>query len=386
LGQEKNDLYEAASRIEQIHANLTALLEVFAPFASDDFFSIHRDLLTSIPVNLRPLISCGVHSSAMTSVMGILKAVEKTLGAPPHILYGENTYFEIIRVLEMLPNATFISEAGEGDWKSIDLIIAQFNPALRRIDFQITEYKIEKISEVLRRTIDARNGKPVTLALDCTFDFIDSSRVGNLLAEFQKEIANGALNIICYRSGVKFNLFGMDNYSGAPFYMIHNQDATWAFFDALLTDPLLQTDRLSYNWFCLAYQNAAPELETYLRQVFDNTRNLLDRVPSRLLANKRSGYRIIPVGKGMDPTFLDIKIFGSFHQLRASIITGFLTVKCMEAKHPLFYRASVGFYHPNLTVLFAKDCTTIRLTLGLDPAQVDVLVDCFTSIDALNSS
>ena len=205
-----------------------------------------------------------------------------------------------------------------------------------------------------------------------------------MLTEFQEEIKKGALNIVCYRSGLKFDLFGMDNYCGAPFYMIHAQSPSWAAFDALLTDPALQTDRLSFNWFCLAYQSAAPQLELYRKQVFDNTRAFLSKVPSRLL-NKNSQYRITPVEEGAEPAFVDIKVSGPFHQIRGSaLIGGCLSIKCMEGGHPIFYRPSLGLYHSNCTMIFNEESTTIRLTLGLDPAQIDLLVDCFEMIDILN--
>jgi hypothetical protein len=58
----------------------------------------------------------------------------------------------------------------------------------------------------------------------------------------------------------------------------------------------------------------------------------------------------------------------------------------MEAGHPIFHRPSLGFYHPNFSILFSEECTTVRLTLGLDASQVGVLVDCFTMLDMLNGS
>ncbi len=377
--------FDFAGRIEQIHANLSTLLEVFSPFSSDAFPRIYRECILSIPSNLKPLASYGIHSSGMTSLAGIFKATERTLGRPPHVLYGENAYFENINASNMVSHAVSIPEATESDWAEVDLILAQFNPVLKRINFRVTEYKVEKIEEVLRRSFSARQGKPLTLAIDCTFDFIDSPRVARLLDEFQEEIELGILNVICYRSGLKFDLFGMDNYCGAPFSMVHSQDAKWGCFDALLTDPVLQPDRLSLNWFCLAYQTAAPQLELYRKQVFDNTRDLLNKVPSRLLNKDNTNYRIIPMEQGADLAFIDIKVSGFFHEIRtALLIGGFLTVECMENGHPIFYRPSVGFYHPNFTILFSKECSTVRLTLGLDPAQVDLLARCFERIDALN--
>ncbi|HUD02272.1 MAG TPA: hypothetical protein VMR37_08075, partial [Rhabdochlamydiaceae bacterium] len=385
LSQEKDGVtfFETAGHVEQIHANLSSLLEIFAPFTSADFPPIYRDLLTSIPSNLKQMTSYGVHASGMTSLAGVFKAVERTLGKAPRILYGENTYYECIIAANLVSNVSSIEKANESDWKEVDLILAQFNPVLRT-SYPATDYRNEKIAEILHKSLNIREGKPLTLALDCTIDFIDSSRVGSLLAEFQQEIEKGTLNIICYRSGLKFDLFGMDNYCGAPFYMIHSQSPTWAAFDALLSDPVLQTDRLSLNWFCLAYQSAAPQLELYRKQIFDNTRAFLSKVPSRLL-NKNSHYRIIPVEEGADPAFVDIKISGPLHQMRGSaLVGGNLSIKCLEGGHPIFYRPSLGLYHPNFTMLFNEDHTTVRLTIGLDPAQIDLLVNCFKMIDSLN--
>jgi hypothetical protein len=377
--------YGVTSRIEQIQADLTALLEIFSPFSSGDFPAIYSTFFTSAPEALLPMAKAAIHSTGMTSLAGILKAVQNTIGYPPRVLFGENTYFEVIRALELASDPISTEDIKEEDWKEIDLLVAQFNPVLKRIELEVNEYKVENVEETVQRVLDARQGNSFTLALDCTLDFLNSPRVTEVLTRFQKEIESGALNVICYRSGIKFDLFGLDNYCGAPFYMIHNEDEKWASFDALLTDPALQTDLLSLNWFCLAYKHAAPQLEQYRKHVFDNTKALLDKVPKRLFSNSAS-YRIIPMREGVDPAFVDIKIFGALHKLRGSLVGGALMVKCLEAKHPLFFRPSLGFSHPNLSILFTEECATIRLTVGLDPSQVGVLVDCFAAIDALNGS
>lgn len=379
--------YNFASHLEQVHSHISTLLELFSPYSAADFSSIYGSLLVSGPEDLKHLTSYAVHTSGMTSLAGIFKSQEIMLGRTPFVLYGENTYFENIYAAQCVSKAVPIAEATEKDWEEAELILAQFNPALRRIDFQISEYKVENVSSFVQKALMARKNKPLTLALDCTLDFIDSLRVGKLLTEFQEEIEKGTLNVICYRSGIKYDLFGMDNYCGAPFYMVHNQDVKWTAFDLLLSSPALQTDRLSFNWFCLAYKSAAPQLEQYRKQIFDNTRALLDRAPARLLTQEDVRYRIVPIQRDADASFIDIKIFGPLHEVRGGLLVGgFLTLKCMESGHPIFYRPSLGFYHPNFSMLFSNDCTTVRLTLGLDPSQVDVLVDCFEKLDALNGA
>ncbi len=384
--EEALTFFDLASHLEQIHANITALLEIFSPYTAGDFPQIYLKALASIPQDLRPLTKCGIHASGMTNLAGIIKAVGTAFSKSPYILYGDNTYFENIYESHIVSRALPLAQATQEDYCQADLILAQFNPILRRIDYKVTHYRVENVSDTLRDILNARAGKPLTLAVDCTLDYLDSPRVAHLLSEFQTAIEQGTLNVICYRSGIKFDLFGMDNYCGAPLFMIHNQDAHWIAFDRLITDPLLQTDRLSINWFCLAFSYAKDQLECYRKHIFDNTRALLEAVPKRLLTDQTAKYQIVPIESSADAAFIDIKVYGPFHQMRTSLLGGFLILKSMEQKHPLFCRPSLGFYHPNLSILFSDTCSTIRLTLGLDPSQVKVLADAFEIIDSMNTS
>lgn len=376
--------HETAIHLEEIFAHISNLLEVATPFSPSDFSPIYLTQLKSIPEPLRPLTSCSIHSCAMASIAGIFKAVEKLIGSPPKIIYGENTYFECVGVSTDLYNAKSIEEATVEDLMEADLILAQFNPVLKRTEPEILTYKQENISKTLRKALNLRQGKPLTAAIDCTIDLIDSPQVGELLIQFQKEIESGILNIVCYKSGLKFDLFGMDNYAGAPFYMIHSPDPKWAPFDLLTQDPSLLTDRLSASWFCLAYQYAVPYLDQYRKTIFDNTRNLLNSVPERLF-KKTSEYRIIPVDVEALPSFIDIRVSGPLHKLRSSaLVGGPLYLKCMQGGQPMFYRRTFGLYHPNFGMLFGDKSSTARLTLGLDPLQIELFAECLREIDALN--
>lgn len=384
IAQEDKPLFDTALKLEEVHASISALLEVYSPYIPSDFSTIYHNLLHSIPSSLLPLTACGIHSSGMSSTTGILKATEQYLGRKPRVIYGENTYFETVFAARAVSDAIDIELATEDHWKEIDLLLTQFNPVLRRIDGEPTVYKEEQVSSMVRQALKERQ-EPLTVAIDCTLDFINSTRIATFLKEFHQEIESGLLNVISFRSGLKFDLFGMDNYCGAPLYMIHDCDPKWAPFSSLFTDPVLQADRLSLNWFCLAYKYSASELEAYRKQTFDNTRSLLDRIPQRLFQSEGVHYRVVPMLSDVDPAYIDIRVTGPQHQFKAAnLVGGTLVVECMRRGHPLFFRPSLGFYHPNYTMLFSKNISTIRLTLGIDPGQVDVLVDCFKMIDDLN--
>jgi hypothetical protein len=169
----------------------------------------------------------------------------------------------------------------------------------------------------------------------------------------------------------------MDNYCGAPFFVIHNQDPKWNAFASLFTDDSVQADILSVNWFCLAYQFAAPQLDLYRKQIFDNTRALLQKVT---VAGTGTRVRVSPAVQEADLAFLDVKVFRSMHKLRSAALVACFFITSMEEKRPMFNRPSLGFYHPNCTMQFGEVNSTIRLTLGLDPAEVEFFAGCLESV------
>jgi hypothetical protein len=372
LQKPDENFFGKMARMEQIYANLSNLLELYHPYALTEFSDIYLKHLPCIPRLLKQKATGAIHASAMTTLTAIFKILEKSKGEKPCVIYGENTYFECIQLTHKLGKAKSITEVCQEDFAEADLIVAQFNPALRRVELQATTYDVEDVSGVIKKCLKERM-KPLTVALDCTLDYIDSGRVKALLEEFEKEILAGKLNLIGYRSGTKFDLFGMDNYCGAPFFILAAGDE----FEELLRDPALQTDVLSYNWFCLAYEFAAQELDAYRKAIFDNTRQFLRQLPQEIF-KEEALFRVVPVEEGSEIGFVDIKVSGPLHQLRgACLVGGSLYLECMKAGHPIFCRPSLGFYHPNFTMIFGEDQTTIRLTLGLEESQIAVLVRCF---------
>ncbi len=371
-------LFPIALQLEQVHADLAALLEVANPFTVDDFGEIYRDQII-LPDSLKAIASYGIHSSGMACTAAIVKAVEKEAGSV-HAIYGENSYYECVSALEKLANSSVrANEATGEDWQRANLLIVQWNPAIQT-DLRHEQYRVENIESMIRICLKDRCEAPLTLALDGTLDLIDSPKTTQLLTEFSQEILEGKLTVVVFRSGNKFDLLGMDNYCGAPFFILRKKNPS---FDLLFTTPALQCDRLSLNWFCLAYRYARPQLESYKKQIFSNTRALLNKIP-KILQRPNSRYRVAPMAAEGAPSFIDLKVSGPLHKIKsAAIILPFLFLESMQKNQPIFIRPSLGFYHPNLTLIFGEECSTIRLTLGLDPAQIEVFEASFEKISSL---
>jgi len=154
---------------------------------------------------------------------------------------------------------------------------------------------------------------------------------------------------------------------------------------SMFVDPTLQTDLLSANWFCLAYKNISKELDDYRKQIFSNVRALMQRLPEKLY-QESSEFRVIPADDKPDLCFIDIKVYGPLHALRGSLLaSGYMTLSCLEKGVPVFYRQSLGYYHSNFTMIFCESNTTIRLTLGLDPIDVDSLFRGFSKDRSVKS-
>ncbi|MES2198936.1 MAG: hypothetical protein V4489_02045 [Chlamydiota bacterium] len=349
--EEEFSFFDIASHLEQIQANATTFAEILSPFSYEDFSTIYQKIL-DLPISLQPLISSTLHVSSMTSIAGILK--NKNL----HVLYGENTYFECVKAVKWASRATSTLEATEEQFSSADLILAQFNPSWSGINGVKDKYRVEDIPLFLHKAFKNRQ-KPLILALDCTIDYIFSENIKNLFEEFKYKILEGRLCIICYRSGTKFDLFGMDNYCGAPFYIINDNSNTWNFLRSLTEDPALKTDLLSLQWFCLTYLYAAEEIDLYRKYLFENTKSLLQKIPSSLFNGKM--YQIIPFDEKGNPVFLDIIVKSPFHALKIkALVGGNLGIKCLESNLPVFHRMSLGMCHTNLSILTSVKYSTLR--------------------------
>jgi hypothetical protein len=379
IREKKLSFYQTMISLEEAYSNLNAVLEIFSPFTHEDFSSIYADLI-SPPLALKEMTTYSLLATGMTSVNAILNKVEKTIQRKPRVIYGDNTYFECIHLAQENCLALSEHQAMSCDFETADIYLAQFNPVLRR-DHDVTSvYQIEQVANNIHKALSANRLQPLTVVLDATIEWLKSNRIQALLEEFQSEIVQGKLGIFCYRSGLKFDLFGMDNHTGSPCFMAHNQDPYWQLFDEIFVDPAFLTDRLSLQWFALAFKNSSRELDLYRNQIFANTRSLLQTIPADLY-DSQAPYHIIQCKDDADPSFIDIKVTGPFHQFRAAaIVGGSLYLDSMQAKHPIFCRRSFGFYHPNLGIIFGEKSSTIRLTLGLDPSQIDIFAECLIKL------
>jgi len=373
-----HDYKKYAQEMEFVHAEIATLLELAPIFLEEDFSQIYLDQLKEVPAGLKEYIQAGLGKTAVNTFAGINAAIASKISKPTH-LHGTGFYFEQAAFLRN--DQLFEKALNDPKIKKVDLYACQFSPNIE-ILADHTHYSLSKIANDVQRLLNAKpETEHLTVAVDCTIDHFNSSKVHNLLQSFEKEIKEGKLNFVFFRSGQKFDMLGMDNYYGSPFYIVNNRSAYWDSFKILTENKCHKTDSLSLQWFCLSNRYAGDLLDCYRRQIFNNTREILDNVPDTLKPhanNIKRGVRVNTEGRQMDPCFIDIKVSGKFHKQRSAILLGLFYKKCLEKGVKTHTRASFGFYHANciiITINAIKGSSTIRINPGLNPEENPVIID-----------
>lgn len=375
-----HDFTTFAQTIELAQSEIATLLMLSSPFKEKDFQEIYKTSLADVvPDELKGNIKAGVAKSAMNVFVGVNAAVQQ-MNSSAERVHGEGVYFEEVTVLGK--NREIQEVLNDPNVSSVDLYVGEFNHNIN-LHLNHDHYMPGAVKEEIRQILSNKNlkTKHLTVAIDVTIDFINSPRAKELLEEFSKEIKDGTLNFVFFRSGQKFEMFGIDNYYGGPFWMVNNGDKQWKNFEKLTTSDTYKADPLSVQWFCLSNKYAPQSLDDYRRQIFNNSASILKDTPADF---KKGGkyaneVRISTVDNGMQPNFIDIKVLHP----RCGTVGGYMEKRLIErfakAGIKIHKRASFGFYHANLNVIEAyhddRGKRNIRINPGLDDKENKIILD-----------
>lgn len=369
--------------IEIINAEIQKLLTLFSPFNPSDFDAIIKKQLIqgTIPTSLQENAKAGIGRSA-TNVFACITACAKEMSSQFTSVYAEESYFEQSWFMQQ----KFDVYLADPSRKKLNLYHAQFNPNVN-VGSELISYKRHDIAHDLR-VIFANNcnADNFTAAIDVTIDDFSSKNIHDLLNEFKKEINEGKINFVFFSSGQKFNTLGMDNYYGSSFFMVNNSASKWGCFQKLFSHPCYQTDRLSYNFFCLSSKYCCDALSSYRKLIFKNTRSILDRIPQRLhaTAKEQKPFRVNLADKDMLPAFIDIKVLSppqDQHNQASRIQQIFMKI-FVKRKIPVYQRGSFGFFHCNFAVFGHCDdkVRTVRINPGVNSDDIPAFMEFFASI------
>ena len=175
------------------------------------------------------MVQVGIGKSAMKVFSGINAALlQNNQGGKVERTYGDGSYFEEVQFIG--ENRSTQDILANANLKKIDLYVGEFNHNIN-IDPNHTTYKGSDILGDVEKLLKAKpDTEHLTVAVDETIDFVNSNKTQQLLERFKDEIKSGKLNFVFFRSGQKFDMLGMDNYYGSPFYMINNGGQQWKNF------------------------------------------------------------------------------------------------------------------------------------------------------------
>lgn len=349
--------------IELALAEVMTLLSLFTPYQEKDFEAIFKTRLTHIPEELKPLVTVGLGSSAM-NVYSWIVAAQKQKDPGPQVAVGENVYFEIARTAGDLDES-----------KPVSLYVDQFYSNINISASHDHQYKTANVIGVIEKLLS--NQDRLTVVIDVTIDFVLSPKGEELMTRFSKEIREGKLNLVFLASGQKFFMLAQDNYYGSVYYMINNGDEHWKPFSDQLRSPVVSTDPLTLQWFCLSNQAAFSQMEEYRAVVFDNTRYVLDNIPEAL---QGQGSLIVSgADKDTNTCFIELRCPAEMEStIGDRIIDAF-----SERNIPIHTRSSFGFLHTNISLLPVDgDDTTIaiRITPGVSRRDSELLIEIFNKL------
>jgi hypothetical protein len=347
--------------IELAHAELATLLELTTPYQSKNFQSIYLQQLQTIPQSLLPFLKGGLSKTAETVFAEVTVAV-RSQSPNPVCAWSSGFYFEHALLLGQHQKLELIMK--EANIDKIDLYGCTFNPSIEAEDPSSPYVQNDLIADIEKILKEKPNTQHLTVAIDFTNDYFNSAKSQCLLKHFESDIHSGRLNFVFFSSGQKFDMLGMDHFYGSPFYMINNGADYWKPFNQLFTADVHQTDPLSTQWFCLLYEFASESIDKFRHLFFQNNRNILQNVPEKLFSKGRK-ISVSKVDEKADLTFIDVKIRGIFNKMIASLLVSYFQFHAIVCKVKASVRGSFGFLHPNVTLIFSPQLTTLRLHAGI---------------------
>lgn len=358
---EEND-NQFIQAMELAFAELATLLELIAPYKVENFQSIYLNQLKIVPISLQSYIRGGLSKTAETVFAEINVAIQ---AQNPHPVCTFCDWFYFEHELLFRKNQKLELALKDVNVKAIDLYGCTFNPSIES-DYNNTNYvQTDLIADIKKILKEKPSTQHLTVAIDFTNDYFNSQKSQQLLSHFESDIHSGRLNFVFFGSGQKFDMLGMDHFYGSPFYLINNGAPHWKPFEKLFTEEVHNTDHLSLQWFCLLYEFAANSVDAFRDLFFQNNRHVLQNVPEKLSPTNKRMITVSKVDTKAELTFIDVKVKGVFNKIIASLLVAYFQFHAIVYKVKASIRGSFGFLHPNVTLIFAPDSTTLRLHAGI---------------------
>jgi hypothetical protein len=265
----KNNFSEFFEQTQLIHEEIATLLAVTQPYSlADSQHILHREIANVVPErffseNIAAFSS--FKNSGMRGLSDTVTALSWAKGGDQftslNVAVQKDAYYESLQeVLQHNPlhqvKTVDTDNTLEGDYSDfspevkLDLFVCEFH---HNISPSRKDYYAEDLTAQVNRMFEGNMvADRFTVAIDTTIAHTNSQEMQNFLESQRERIESGALNVVLYRSGQKFDMMGMDHFNGGVLHAIHNPKA-WTSFQSRLapTEEHLATlnlQGLTHSW------------------------------------------------------------------------------------------------------------------------------------------
>jgi hypothetical protein len=370
--------------IDALHQGIQNILAIVQPYSDQALADAVVENLTIIPIDLpKPLVA--PKRSAMHNMSSIMASVENQKRVEQghdkmNTLILTDSYYESVGAFEHAkqkhtlsvlkgdefnsnPKEAILKLKAELEGKKIDFYVCEFE---HNISLTRQSYQVEKITEHVNSLFEEDLvGDKLTVAIDTTLELENSSLVYQFLTDpnIKKRIQEGKLNVILTRSAQKFDMLGLDNYSGGIATIINNGQS-FEQFNQRMMDPNDQLKGLSYQGLAHTLTNGKA-LDRYRKALMDNTLRLYQKLPKEAIYHPETSNPMQISALNTDkPVFLDIKFPN--HPKTAWAFASALYRFTRNNNILLTQRPSFGFANSNFTIINNQK---FRLNPGLEDEQ-----------------
>ena len=360
------------SFLDLAHEEILLWLMIAEPYSD-------KDLETSIKKTVAPPSFLKMVSTGMAAFSEILKVVLKP---EQTILLFDGLYFENrASLLTSYPSNRFylvrfpdyraslqenLNQLNEQN-KTIDLLFIDFHENILKGRYTSHENNVaDVIAQILQSGCASSS---LTVVIDYTIGFLDSTEIRDLLERFKREIRSRILHIIILRSHQKFDLFGFDKISAAS-YCVYSRDNT--LLNRFKSSNCQQIDFVSRQGLAHYFASASNKLDERRERIFSNALYVNRKIANDLKFNgKNSDQPILVVVKEDAQNFsIDVQCASN---LDLPICEAFV-----KRGIPLMIRSSFGF---NLTTVAFTSFHMLRFSIGIEDRNfLDEFIDAFNDI------
>jgi hypothetical protein len=384
-----NDFLSFLNNIHLIQEELATILAVARPYQHDDFNCVMREKSKLLPQDFCPWIKPVFYlkNSGMRCLELILSGCERQKNQNTestrtlNVAVQKGCYYEVPLVLSRTNHQCFELEGEHActvpvsdfrfevpDGEGLDLFIGDFHHG---ISTELAAYRPEDLIRQIDLLYDNDLvSERFTVAIDQTIGLPDGAEIQEFLSHNRVRIEEGKLNVAVWRSAQKFDMLGMDNYSGGIMVVVNNDSALVAFNDAVAVadsaginlQGITHHQKFAYdemNEYRLAVMDAAKRLGT--PQSSENDLGF----PEEMFweCGNQSPIQVI---RNVDPSnvFLDIRSRFLGEDIGDQLYDRLQEKVAQDSQtFPASFRASFGFSNANISLIGSH---LFRFTPGLE--------------------